>query len=53
MPVYVQLPNGQHIASTHTALLPLPMLPNLAQQGQIFPDLESNALLPFIIGYLL
>ncbi len=44
-PVQVQLPNGQTIASTHTAQLNIPNLPETATTAHIFPGLENNSLL--------
>lgn len=44
-PIAVQLPNGAHIWSTHTALLDIPSLPLPARTAHIFPDLTSSSLL--------
>jgi hypothetical protein len=43
--IFVMLPNGDRIQSTHTALLPLPQLPLAARHAHIFPALRNRALL--------
>lgn len=44
-PIAVQLPNGSHIWSTHTATLNLPSLPLAARAAHIFPHMASASLL--------
>jgi hypothetical protein len=44
-PIYVTLPNGNIICSTHTAQLPFPKLPLTALQAHVFPQLRNPALL--------
>jgi hypothetical protein len=44
-PLQVVLPNGDVIASTHTAKLLFPQLPDAALQAHIFPHLRNQALL--------
>jgi hypothetical protein len=44
-PLEVFLPNGATIASTHTATLNLPSLPNAARQAHILPGLDQHSLL--------
>lgn len=44
-PIAVQLPNGEHIWSSHTALLDIPALPLAARVAHIFPKLTSASLL--------
>jgi hypothetical protein len=43
--IFVMLPNGDRIQSTHTALLPLPQLPLAARHAHIFLALRNRALL--------
>jgi len=45
IPLHVRLPNGSTIASTHTATLTIPGLPQHAAQAHIFPNLNAGALL--------
>ena len=44
-PIRVQLPNGGTMTSTHTGLLPLPLLPLKARQTNLFPTLQAGSLL--------
>jgi hypothetical protein len=44
-PIHVVLPNGQVIASSHTALLPFPKLPTAAIQAHVFSQLRNHALI--------
>jgi hypothetical protein len=44
-PIHVTLPNGQVIASSHTAQLPFPKLPKAALQAHVFLQLRNHALL--------
>jgi len=44
-PIAVQLPNGAHIWSTHTAILDIPALPIAARVAHIFPQLTSASLI--------
>jgi hypothetical protein len=44
-PIWVNLPNGAKIGSSHTAILPFPNLPQQALQAHLFPDLSGQALL--------
>lgn len=39
------LPNGNHIRSTHTALLDIPSLPFAARKAHIFPQLKNGSLI--------
>eukprot|EP01034_Spumella_vulgaris_P024130 gene24130-30440_t len=42
--IYVSMPNGETIKSTHTATLDLPALPNAARTAHIFPGLTGSLL---------
>jgi hypothetical protein len=44
-PLAVRLPNGDIIASTHTATLNMPSLPHAARQAHILPGLAQHSLL--------
>jgi hypothetical protein len=44
-PLVVRLPNGDTIASTHTATLNMPSLPYAARQEHILPGLAKHSLL--------
>jgi hypothetical protein len=44
-PLAVQLPNGDTITSTHTAMLNMPSLPHEARQAHIIPGLAQHSLL--------
>jgi hypothetical protein len=43
--IAVSLPDGAHIKSTHTCILPVPGLPVSACRAHIFPSLKSHSLL--------
>jgi hypothetical protein len=44
-PLAVRLPNGDTIASTHTAMLNMPSLSHAARQAHILPGLAQHSLL--------
>jgi hypothetical protein len=44
-PFAVRMPNGDTIASTHTATLNMPSLPHAARQAHILPGLAQHSLL--------
>jgi hypothetical protein len=44
-PLAVHIPNGDTIASTHTAMLNMPSLPHTAIQAHILPGLAQHSLL--------
>jgi hypothetical protein len=44
-PIWVNLPNGAKISSSHTAMLPFPHLPQQALYARLFPNLNGQALL--------
>jgi hypothetical protein len=43
--IAVSLPDGAHIKSTHTGMLPIPGLPSSACRVHVFPSLHSHSLL--------
>jgi hypothetical protein len=47
-PLAVRLPNGDTIASTHTAMLNMPSLPHAARQAHILPGLDQHSLLSVV-----
>ena len=44
-PIVACLPNGEHMTSTHTCILDIPMLPAAAHQAHIIPNLASHSLI--------